>query len=132
MRAGCVRGQRSARRASLGITACLILVLVLALLAACAPSTSQKATRASTPTPAATVAVATPDAASLAQRRLRAQMAAANAVMRRMTLDQELGQLFIVEYLYTDPNHSDLQEMIGRLNAGGVILYHALNIVSVA
>jgi beta-N-acetylhexosaminidase len=45
-----------------------------------------------------------------------------------MTLDQELGQLFIVEYLYTDANHADLQNMLGKMGAGGVILYQNLNI----
>lgn len=39
-----------------------------------------------------------------------------------MTLDQELGQIFVVEYLYTDPNHSDLSQMFGAMAAGGVIL----------
>lgn len=56
---------------------------------------------------------------------------AVNAMIRSMTLDQELGQLFVVEYLYTDPNHADLPEMIGRLGAGGVILYKSMNIRSV-
>jgi beta-N-acetylhexosaminidase len=48
-----------------------------------------------------------------------------------MTLDQELGQLFIVEYLYGDSQHADLQAMIGDLGAGGVILYQSLNMYSV-
>ncbi|HKB47181.1 MAG TPA: glycoside hydrolase family 3 N-terminal domain-containing protein, partial [Ktedonobacterales bacterium] len=48
-----------------------------------------------------------------------------------MTLDQELGQLFIVEYLYGDPQHADLQAMIGDMGAGGVILYQSLNIYGI-
>jgi beta-N-acetylhexosaminidase len=106
-----------------------VAVLVLVLLAACAPATSNVTTRTPiVPPPAAT---ATPDAAAQAQRLAQAQLDLANTLIRRMTLDQEFGQLFIVEYLYTDPNHSDLPEMIGRLNAGGVILYHSLNIVGI-
>lgn len=54
-----------------------------------------------------------------------------NAIISHMTLDQELGQLFVVEYLYPDPNHADLQNMIGRLGAGGVILYKSMNIESI-
>jgi beta-N-acetylhexosaminidase len=113
------------RCAILWAAACLVLLL----LPACAPAASQPTTRTPTPTPAS--AIPTLDAATIAQQRLQAQLAEANALIRQMTLDQELGQFFIVEYLYTDPNHSDLQEMVGRLNAGGVILYHSLNIISI-
>jgi beta-N-acetylhexosaminidase len=70
------------------------------------------------PTAAATVA---PD--------LRLQ--AVNARIAKMTLDQELGQLFIVEYVYADPNHSDLDQMFGQMGAGGVILYQSMNIFSI-
>jgi len=115
-----------ARRASLWTVACLVLT-ILALLSACAPS----AARTTAPTPTPPGPTATPDAAAQAQLIARQQLAVANTLIGRMTLDQELGQLFVVEYLYTDPNHSDLPEMIGRLNAGGVILYHSLNIVSI-
>jgi beta-N-acetylhexosaminidase len=41
-----------------------------------------------------------------------------------MTLDQELGQLFIITVTYPDFT-SDLQQSIGQLNAGGVILYQS-------
>lgn len=55
-----------------------------------------------------------------------------NNMIGNMTLDQELGQLFIVEYLYPDANHPDLQNMIGTMGAGGVILYKSMNIESIA
>lgn len=54
-----------------------------------------------------------------------------NALISHMSLDQELGQLFIVEYLYPDANHADLQNMISRMGAGGVILYKSMNIKSI-
>lgn len=63
---------------------------------------------------------------------MQTPVAIVNGIIRRMTLDQELGQLFIVEYLYTDPNHPDLHEMIGHLGAGGVILYKSMNIKGIA
>ena len=49
-----------------------------------------------------------------------------------MTLDQELGQLFIVSYPYADANHADAQEMFGQMDAGGVILYHGSNILTLS
>jgi beta-N-acetylhexosaminidase len=54
-----------------------------------------------------------------------------NARIAHMTLDQELGQLFVVEYLYPDVNHSDLQQMFGQMGAGGVILYQSMNIYTI-
>ncbi len=54
-----------------------------------------------------------------------------NAIISHMTLDQELGQFFVVEYLYPDANHADLQNMIGNMGAGGVILYKSMNIESI-
>jgi beta-N-acetylhexosaminidase len=103
------------------------------LLSACGPFAAGTSQRARTPVPSKPSP--TPNAAALAQvaaeQATEQQLQLANALIRRMTLDQELGQLFIVEYLYTDPNHSDLQDLFGRLNAGGVILYHSLNIESI-
>jgi beta-N-acetylhexosaminidase len=76
--------------------------------------------------------IATPDAAAAAAAQQAQLVARANAVLQGMTLDQKLGQLFVVEYLYPDANHSDLGAMIGRMNAGGVILYHSLNVVGIS
>jgi beta-N-acetylhexosaminidase len=105
---------------------------VLATLVACAsPSTVEHraAPLAAAPRAApsnATPAVTGPSRPSPAQMR-----ATANALLRSMTLDQELGQLFIVEYLYGDPQHADLQAMIGDMGAGGVILYQSMNIYGI-
>jgi beta-N-acetylhexosaminidase len=55
-----------------------------------------------------------------------------NSIMARMTLDQELGQLFIVNYPYADANHPDVAQMFGQMDAGGVILYKASNIFTLA
>lgn len=60
------------------------------------------------------------------------RLAYVDKLVASMTLDQELGQLFIVEYLYGDANHPDLQAMIGDMGAGGVILYQSMNIFGVA
>lgn len=59
------------------------------------------------------------------------RLAAVNARIAHMTLDQELGQLFVVEYLYPDANHDDLKNMITRMGAGAVILYASMNIYTV-
>src|SRR5207253_9012472 len=46
----------------------------------------------------------------------------ASMYISRMTLDEELGQLVMVEY--ADTNYSsDLDTMINKLHAGGVIMY---------
>jgi beta-N-acetylhexosaminidase len=58
-------------------------------------------------------------------------LAVVDARIAHMTLDQELGQLFIVEYPYPDANHPDLNEMFVQMGAGGVILYQAMNIESI-
>ncbi len=59
------------------------------------------------------------------------KLAAVNARIAHMTLDQELGQLFVVEYLYPDANHADMEQMIGQMGAGGVILYQSMNIFTI-
>ncbi|HEX9412448.1 MAG TPA: glycoside hydrolase family 3 N-terminal domain-containing protein [Ktedonobacterales bacterium] len=107
-----------------------VLALALIALAACAgPGASGLGARASAlvPTPTADAHPAASTSALTPDRRL----AAVNARIAHMTLDQELGQLFIVEYLYPDANHTDLQEMIGQMGAGGAILYHYMNIFTI-
>jgi beta-N-acetylhexosaminidase len=52
------------------------------------------------------------------------RQAVVNNLVTHMTLDQELGQLFIVTVTYPDFS-SGLQQMIGQMNAGGVILYQS-------
>ena len=59
------------------------------------------------------------------------RLAAVNARIAHMTLDQELGQLFIVNYGSGDANTTDAEEMFGQLGAGGVILYHGSNIFTI-
>lgn len=122
------------RRTACGHNAALsaILCLVLATMAACASSNAAvpratKAARTHGANLSAAPNVETPLAPTPAQR-----LAYVNAQIQSMTLDQELGQLFIVEYLYSDPNHSDLQAMIGDMGAGGVILYESMNIRGIA
>jgi beta-N-acetylhexosaminidase len=99
------------------------LCLALALLVACASSQAQ--TRLPRPTATA------PQDAPNPKAQVDTHLSVVSRILSRMTLDQELGQLFIVEYLYPDANHSDLQAMIGQMGAGGVILYESMNIYGV-
>ncbi|HEV2459576.1 MAG TPA: hypothetical protein VGS80_14565, partial [Ktedonobacterales bacterium] len=87
------------------------LCLALALLVACASSQAQ--TRLPRPTATA------PQDAPNPKAQVDTHLSVISRILSRMTLDQELGQLFIVEYLYPDANHSDLQAMIGQMGAGG-------------
>ncbi len=57
---------------------------------------------------------------------LRARLIKAQQMIQRMSLDQKLGQLIIVEYLGTDYQASGLQEMIKQQNVGG-FLYQEVN-----
>jgi beta-N-acetylhexosaminidase len=99
--------------------------LALVMLAACAapsagPASARMPTATADPTPHATPPPIMDYRLALIDRRIA-----------HMTLDQELGQLFIVEYLYPDANHADLQDMITTMGAGGVILYHYMNIFTI-
>ncbi|HEX6817997.1 MAG TPA: glycoside hydrolase family 3 N-terminal domain-containing protein [Ktedonobacterales bacterium] len=122
------RGIARARGRRLAV---VLVWLVMAILAACSssPRTVQKRTgvdpSSSSPSPSLAGQHVPPPL--LRDTRLRV----VNAIISHMTLDQKLGQLFIVEYLYPDPNHPDLQNMISHLGAGGVILYKSMNIASV-
>lgn len=112
----------------------MLLCAALAMLVACAPP----ATNAQHPAPTApprtghssgSLSILAPSVPSApSQGQLRAYI---DAQIQAMTLDQELGQLFVVEYLYRDQNHADLQAMIRDMGAGGVILYQSLNIMSI-
>ena len=55
-----------------------------------------------------------------------------NTTINHMTLDQELGQLFVVAYEYTDANEPALTQMITEMGAGGVIIYPGYNVISIA
>ncbi|GAC1451091.1 MAG: hypothetical protein PVSMB4_10670 [Ktedonobacterales bacterium] len=104
-----------------------LLCLMLAALVACAGSSSGGVVRAVTPTPTVRLPRPAPPIRSTEEYRL----AIVNARIARMTLDQELGQLFMASYLYPDPNHPDLQQLVTQMGAGGIILYRDFNIVSV-
>lgn len=100
------------------------LLVILAALAACGTTTSTRALRAlppATPTPVKPLSPP-PD--------WHVQLA--NATISHMTLDQELGQLFVVAYEYTDANEPALTEMITDMGAGGVIIYPGYNVISIA
>lgn len=108
----------------------IVLCMVLTVLAACGSSVAGSHTSA----PAGMSHTRKlPGAAVGADARLPdIRMTYVNRLIASMTLDQELGQLFIVEYLYGDENHPDLQAMIGDMGAGGVILYQSMNIFGIA
>lgn len=108
-------------------TALLMLCLTLSVLAACA-SPPAAASHTATPTATRTSAAS---AQALPVAKPRSRQAFVDAQIQSMTLDEELGQLFIVEYLYGDANHADLQAMIGDMGAGGVILYESMNIFGI-
>jgi len=126
------------RRGKQTHTRLALLVLLLALLAACAsPQAQQPSVRHSSPTPAARATIS-PTAAATGHSAgtpgpVAPQYDAAilQHILDGMTLDQKLGQLFVVEYLYTDADHPDLDNMIGQMGAGGVILYQSMNIESI-
>ena len=127
------RGRRawndSARRSGWRVAAAL-LGTVVSILAACASSP-----HAVRPLPTGTPLLPSPSRAAQQApapllRDTRLQVV--NAIISHITLDQELGQLFVVEYLYPDPGNADLQNMIGTMGAGGVILYKSMNIESIA
>lgn len=107
----------------------LLLCLALSALVACSSSPPQTTHQQPTVTPTASPTASLPAPAPLT-RDLRLQVV--NGIIRHMSLDQELGQLFIVEYTYPDANHPDLPNMIGSMGAGGVILYKSMNIESIA
>jgi beta-N-acetylhexosaminidase len=104
-----------------------VLSLALVLLAACgSPLAAPQRQVAIAPT-----ATARPLPLGAPAPTLDYRLAQVNQRIAHMTLDQELGQLFIVEYLYPDANHSDLRDMITNMGAGGVILYHSMNIFTI-
>lgn len=109
-----------------------LLCVVLAALTACASSSASAHTHAPTTTPHITKLSGAAGVLSAPVVFTDYRLGYVNRMINSMTLDQELGQLFIVEYLYGDANHSDLQAMIGDMGAGGVILYQSMNIFGVA
>lgn len=102
-----------------------VLLVALAALAACGtPATSTRVLR---PMPTATLTPARPLPPPPDYH-----LQLANATISHMTLDQELGQLFVVAYQYTDANEPALHEMITDMGAGGVIIYPGYNVISIA
>ncbi len=99
-----------------------IALALLALLAGCGAPNLRPAAAGPTATRGATVPQVAP--AASATPRPNARLAAANDLIAHMTLDQELGQLFIVTVTYPTFG-ADLQTMLGPMNAGGVILYQS-------
>ncbi len=110
----------------------LAALLLVALLSACASSKAAVQPIARVTTAPVVKAPVVPGGPVLSTPSQAQRLAFVNARIQSMSLDQELGQLFIVEYLYGDPNHSDLRAMIGDMGAGGVILYQSLNIFTLA
>ncbi|HEV7125974.1 MAG TPA: glycoside hydrolase family 3 N-terminal domain-containing protein [Ktedonobacterales bacterium] len=105
----------------------LLLLALLAALSGCGLSAARTtATVALRPLPAAAhSAPLTPPV------RADYRIALANATIAHMTLDQELGQLFVVAYNGTDPGDPALADMIATQGAGGIIIYGGMNIISI-
>ena len=78
------------------------------------------ATPSQTPTPHAAIG------SSLLQARWRAT---ADAYLAHMTLDEKLGQMFLIETCCTGYN-SDTDYMVRNLHAGAMILYYPKNVTS--
>src|SRR5579859_2726968 len=138
MKRTAIRNTRGARRIRQPRPPLALLALLLALLAACAspqaqPSVHRPApTSTSTSKPSPTAGVVGHSAGTSGPVAPQYDAAILQHILDGMTLDQKLGQLFVVEYLYTDADHPDLDNMIGQMGAGGVILYQSMNIESIA
>jgi beta-N-acetylhexosaminidase len=101
-----------------GLAFCAAVLMILTACAAPFASASRGIAPEGSPPTLPTWPAGTPAAA----RDLSLELV--NARIAHMTLDQELGQLFIVTVTYPDFG-SDLQQMLGPMNAGGVILYQS-------
>jgi beta-N-acetylhexosaminidase len=100
----------------------LVALVLLAVLAGCASPFPGAAAAGRGAAPTATASPGKPTANLTPTPDPR--LAVANNFIAHMTLDQELGQLFLITVTY--PNFtSDLQRMLGPMNAGGVILYQS-------
>ena len=130
------RRERCGRNSRSSMT--LLALLLALLLAACASSQSPPAVRRPAPASTATISPTagavghTHSAGTPGPVAPQYDAAILQHMLDGMTLDQKLGQLFVVEYLYPDADHPDLDNMIGQMGAGGVILYQSMNIESVA
>jgi beta-N-acetylhexosaminidase len=111
----------------------LCLVLVLALTACVGPiSASQQVPHAAgiadarrTPAPTAATATPTPEPSTVNGRQVD-QTAMNDAVswyLEHMTLDQKLGQLFLIETVWTGYN-ADVDNMVHGMHAGAMIIYN--------
>lgn len=118
------RARRGWRRATDGAVGILALLATL-LVAACSGSPFGQGAAAG-PTPVATATrpgpAATPDPAQAKARRDALLRRSANAYLAGMTLDQKLGQMMLIETLYTSYSQ-DVDNMVRGMNAGAMIVY---------
>jgi beta-N-acetylhexosaminidase len=120
-----LRSSPHSRHADVRRPALLMMLAALTMLAACGTATARSAdsrlaatataTTTSSPTPAAHTAVG----AALSQARSSARV---DAYLASMTLDEKLGQMFLIEtlYKYYSP---DVDNMVRNLHAGAMIVY---------
>src|SRR3954447_9762880 len=102
---------------------CLLLLALSLLLAACGPGTTSVATRpTTTPSP---VAAGTGTPAAQAPTATANDMllnGTINWYLKRMTLDEKLGQMMLVETVYQS-YAPDVDNMVRSLHAGAMIVY---------
>jgi beta-N-acetylhexosaminidase len=123
----------AAREMPRRVAECVALVALLAL-AGCGSSVvaavGRGALPGSTPDPTAVPAATSTPHASIGSSLLQARWrATADAYLAHMTLDEKLGQLFLIETCCTGYN-SDVDNMVRGMHAGAMILYYPKNITS--
>ena len=110
----------------------LVLCYVLFFFSSCSnPLSSFDSATIEHPTPTLPKAAITPSPKGIrtdsnVESPLKAQLAKVQQIMSRMTLDQKLGQLVIVEYLGNSYTGTELQYMIAKQYVGG-FLYQESN-----
>lgn len=110
----------------------LVLCYVLLFFSSCSnPLSSFDSATIEHPTPTLPKAAITPSPKGIrtdsnVESPLKAQLAKVQQIMARMTLDQKLGQLVIVEYLGNSYTGTELQYMIAKQYVGG-FLYQESN-----
>ena len=128
-------GRTQARQTTRWATICWGAALCVLALAACAspfgqsgtamPSAQPTATIRATPTPGPSTPGTPPDASALHNRQI---VATVQARLAAMTLDEKIGQLFLIETNATSYD-DDLDTMVRALHAGALIIFNK-NIVS--
>ncbi|HKS70594.1 MAG TPA: hypothetical protein VJQ45_09235, partial [Ktedonobacterales bacterium] len=103
-----------------------ILAMLVLLLAACAggPTSSRPASSAHGVTPHGPTATVPPSrAAADSAARLQLQLRqSADWYLGRMSLDEKLGQMFLIETVWQDYNQ-DVDNVVRGMHAGALILY---------